>query len=92
MASWQSSVARSSLRQIIDQAVDGHPQFIQRRDGKEVVVVSREYFERTKPNLKTVLLNEGYEAPGEQEFDAIMADIRSSTAAAFTPRLATEES
>ena len=86
MGAWQSSAARGKLSEIIDQAVAGHPQFIQRRDGKEVVVVSRDYFESTKANLKTVLLNEGYEGAGEDAFDAIMGDIRASTSGAFAPR------
>ena len=86
MDSWQASVARDHLGDIIDQAVAGHPQFIQRRDGKEVVVVSREYYDRTKDNLKTFLLNHGYAGHGEDAFDAIMEDIRGSSAGAFAPR------
>ena len=69
MGAWQSPAARGGLSDIIDPAVAGNPQFIQRRDGKEVVVVSRDYFWRTKANLKTVLLNEGYEGAGEDAFD-----------------------
>ena len=67
MGAWQASVARNRLSEIIDQAVAGDPQFIERRDGKEVVVVSRDYFERTKGNLKTFLLHETYAGPGEEE-------------------------
>ena len=86
MGAWQASVARNRLSEIIDQAVAGDPQFIERRDGKEVVVVSRDYFERTKGNLKTFLLNETYACSGEEEFDAIMEDIRPGTASVFSPR------
>ena len=32
-------------------------------------MVSRDYFWRTKANLKTVLLNEGYVGAGEDAFD-----------------------
>ena len=86
MGVWQSSVARGKLGEIIEQAAAGNPQFIQRRDGKQVVVVSRDYFEHTKANLRTFLLNEGYSGAGEDAFDAIMDDIRASTAGAFSPR------
>ena len=76
MGAWQASVARNRLSEIIDRAVAGDPQFIERRDGKEVVVVSRDYFERTKGSLKTFLLQDTYACLGEGEFDAIMASIR----------------
>jgi hypothetical protein len=52
---------------------------VQRRDGKEVVIVSRAYFDSTKPNIKTFLLNEGYTGPGENEFDAILQHIRATS-------------
>ena len=91
MSAWQSSVARSHLSKIIDQAVAGTPQFIQRRDGKEVVVVSREYYDRTKANLKSFLLTECVSGPGEDAFDAIMRDIRADTGRAYgVQRRATE--
>jgi prevent-host-death family protein len=79
MATWQAASARHKFSDIIDAAVAGHPQFVQRRDGKEVVIVSREYFDSTKANIKTYLLNEGYSGPGEDEFDAILADIRATS-------------
>jgi hypothetical protein len=79
------------LADIIDQAVAGHPQFIQRRDGKEVVVVSRDYYDRTKGNLKSYLLNHGYSGPGEDAFDEIIDGIRGSTAGAFAPRRPADE-
>ena len=86
MGGWQASSARLRFSEIVDEAVAGRPQFIQRRDGKEVVVVSREYYERTKPNLKSFLLDAGYSGPGEEAFDAAMRDVRASTAGMFTPR------
>jgi prevent-host-death family protein len=92
MRSWQSSVARGRLSRIIDEAVAGKPQFIQRRDGKEVVVVSRDSYERMQGGLKTFLLDDGYAGPGEAAFDAIMVDIRATTDAAFLPRRPPNES
>jgi len=76
MGSWQAAVARNRFTDIIDAAVAGEPQFVQRRDGKEVVVVSREYFDTTKPNIKSYLLNAGYSGEGEDQFDAIMEAVR----------------
>jgi PHD/YefM family antitoxin component YafN of YafNO toxin-antitoxin module len=83
MGVWQASVARGRLPEIIDQAVTGTPQFIQRRDGKEVVVVSRDYFERTKPNLKTFLMTTSVSGPGEEDFHESMRTIRSEVGGAF---------
>jgi prevent-host-death family protein len=76
MGNWQAAAARNRFTDIIDAAVAGEPQFVQRRDGKEVVVVSREYFDSTKPNIKLYLLNAGYAGEGEDQFDAIMEDVR----------------
>ncbi len=76
MRSWQAAAARNRFTDVIDAAVAGEPQFVQRRDGKEVVIVSREYFDRTKPDIKSYLLNAGYSGEGEDRFDAIMEDVR----------------
>jgi Antitoxin Phd_YefM, type II toxin-antitoxin system len=78
MANWQASNARLRLPEIIDAAVAGQPQFVQRRDGKEVVVVSRDYYERTKPNLKSFLLEGGYSGEGEAAFDEILHNVRAN--------------
>ena len=40
------------------------------------VVVSRDYFEKTRPNLKTYLLTEGFAEDGEDAFDRAMQEIR----------------
>ena len=76
MGRWQASAARNRFSDIIDAAVAGEPQFVQRRDGKEVVVVSRDYFDRTKPDIRTYLLNAGYAGEGEDQFDTIMEAVR----------------
>jgi PHD/YefM family antitoxin component YafN of YafNO toxin-antitoxin module len=74
---WQATRARTHFSEIIDAAIDGKPQFIRRRDGLEVVLVSRDYFDRTKMNLKSYLLTAGY-APDEPDaFDEAMATVRS---------------
>lgn len=86
MGAWQASSARLRFSEIVDEAVAGRPQFIQRRDGKEVVVVSRDYYEKTKANLKSFLLNAGYSGPGEDAFNSAMRDVRASTANMFALR------
>ena len=74
--SWQAAQARAHFSDIDDAAIEGRPQFIRRRDGHEVVLVSRDYFDRTKMNLKTYLLTAGY-APDEPDaFDEAMATVR----------------
>ena len=83
---WQAAEARHSFSEVVDSAVAGTPQFIRRRDGREVVVVSKEYFEKTKPNLISYLLSSGYAGDEEDAFDIAMRDVRSSTAAMFVPR------
>jgi PHD/YefM family antitoxin component YafN of YafNO toxin-antitoxin module len=86
MADWQASNARLHLPEIIDSAVAGEPQFVRRRDGKEVVVVSRDYYESTKPNLKTFLLEQGYSGEGEDAFDEILREVRAGAPDLLTRR------
>ena len=75
--SWQAAEARQHFSEVVDAAVEGKPQFIRRRDGHEVVLVSRDYFDRTKMNLKTYLLTAGYAADAPDAFDEAMRDVRS---------------
>lgn len=72
---WRAAEARRRFTDLVDAAVSGEPQFIRRRDGSEVVLVSREYFEKTKPNLKSYLMTAGY-AEKEDAFDVAMRDVR----------------
>jgi prevent-host-death family protein len=81
---WQAAEARQRFSDVIDAAVDGRPQFVQRRDGKEVVVVSRAYFERTRPDLKTVLLSCQFGHDGDA-FDQLLAEGREVVSALFVP-------
>ena len=74
--SWQAARARTRFSQIVDAAIAGKPQFIRRRDGHEVVLVSRDYFDRTKMNLKTYLLSAGYAGDEPDAFDAAMETVR----------------
>jgi PHD/YefM family antitoxin component YafN of YafNO toxin-antitoxin module len=72
-STWQ---ARHRFSEIVDAAVEGQFQYVKRRDAKEVVVVSRDYFERTRPTLKTYLLTEGFAEDGEDAFDQVLRNIR----------------
>ena len=75
MTVWQASEARQAFSDVVDAAVAGEPQFVQRRDGKEVVVVSREYFDKNRMDLKTFLLTQGVRGDEDDEFDEIIRDI-----------------
>ena len=86
MDTWQASNARLKFADIFDGAIAGQPQLVKRRDGKEVVVVSRDYYEKTKPNLKSFFLEGGYSGSGEDAFDDITGGIRGSTSGMFAPR------
>lgn len=83
---WQAAEARHHFSEVVDAAVDGRPQFVRRRDGREVVIVSREYFEETKPNLKGYLVTSGYANPEDDAFDVAMRNVRSDGIPAFEPR------
>lgn len=84
--SWQAAEARHRFSELVDAAVEGHPQFVRRRDGREVVVVSREYFDQTKPNLKSYLVGSGYADEHEDAFDVAMREVRSDGAPLLQPR------
>jgi len=83
--SWQAAKARAHFSEIVDAAIEGKPQFIQRRDGHQVVLVSRGYFDRTKHNLKTYLLTAGFADDGADGFDSALREIR-KTGPQLTPR------
>jgi prevent-host-death family protein len=85
MQAWQATKARGAFSSIIDAAVDGAPQLIRRRDGKEVVVMSREDYEAHKPNLRDYLLRSGY-APEHDEFDEALRAVREEGGAFFAGR------
>ena len=90
MREWQATKARGAFAEIIEAAVEGTPQLIRRRDGKEVVVVSRDYYEANKPNLRDYLLTSGY-AEEHDEFDDALRTVRESGPSMFAPRAANLE-
>jgi prevent-host-death family protein len=81
---WQATAARHRFSELVEAAVEGRPQFVRRRDGREVVVVSKEYFDGTKPSLKAVLLALRFGNRGD-EFDAVLDKARSGLAESLTP-------
>jgi prevent-host-death family protein len=87
MRAWQATKARVALSAIIDAAVDGAPQLIRRRDGKEVVVMSRAHYEAHAPNLRDYLIRSGY-APEHDEFDDAFRKVREDGGAFFGGRAA----
>lgn len=87
---WQAGAARHRFSELVDAAVDGQPQIIRRRDGREVVVVSKEYYERTKPSLKSVLLSHRFGERGDL-FDAVLEEARATLGSSLTPEILSQE-
>jgi hypothetical protein len=83
---WQAAEACHWFSEVVDAAVEGRPQSIRRRDGREVVVVSKEYFEETKPNFKSDLVGAGYADPEDDAFDIAMRGVRTEGTPLFEPR------
>ena len=73
---WQAARARAHFAEVVDAAVEGKPQFIRRRDGHEVVLVSRAYFDQTKMRFKDYLLTAGYAGDEPDAFDEAMREVR----------------
>jgi prevent-host-death family protein len=73
---WQASDARVRFPELIDGAMAGVPQVVRRRNGAEVVLVSRAYFDATRPNLRDFLLASAGAGTDEEE-DRLAAAIRS---------------
>lgn len=66
---WQAAQARHQFTDLLARAAAGKPQVVRRRDGTEVVVLSREAYERVRPRLGEYLLTHGYadlDDPGER--------------------------
>ena len=51
-----------------------------------MVVVSKEYFEETKPNLESYLVTSGYAESEDDVFDIAMRGLRSDGIPSFEPR------
>ncbi len=85
MQEWQGTQARGAFAEIIDAAAEGMPQLIRRRDGKQVVVVSRSWFQAAKPNLRDYLLTAGY-ADEHDAFDDALESLRADESTLFGPR------
>jgi prevent-host-death family protein len=83
---WQAAEARNRFSDLVDAAVDGRPQFVRRRDGREVVVVSKEYFEETKPNLKSYLASSAYPDSRDDAFDVAIRGVRRDDILLFDPK------
>lgn len=82
---WQAGAARHHFSELVDAAVDGRPQVIRRRDGREVVVVSKDYYEQTKPSLKSVLLSHRFGERGDI-LDNVLDEARTTVGTSLVPR------
>lgn len=73
---WQATEARVHFPELIEGAMADTPQVVKRRDGAEVVLVSRAYFDSTRPNLRDFLLASAGAGTDEEE-DRLAEAIRS---------------
>lgn len=59
-ALWQAAQARHQFSDLLARAAAGKPQVVRRRDGTEVVVLSRAAYDEVRPRLGEYLLTHGY--------------------------------
>ncbi|HEY1934565.1 MAG TPA: type II toxin-antitoxin system Phd/YefM family antitoxin [Acetobacteraceae bacterium] len=85
---WQAAAARHHFSDVVDAAVEGRPQFVRRRDGHEVVVVSKAYFEKTRPNLKAYLQSSLYESEPDADIETALRMARSHGVDVFASQAA----
>ena len=85
---WRASEARARIADVIDGALAGEPQVVRKRNGDEVVVVSRADYERIKPTLKEYLLQSAGAAGDDDDalLEAALRDVRGTGTAGFAPR------
>lgn len=79
---WQVSEARSHFADVVDRALAGVPQVIRKRGGDEVVVVSKEAWDRAKPNLRDYLLSSSATA---EEYEAFEQGLQRARMPVFRP-------
>jgi prevent-host-death family protein len=85
---WQVSEARSRFADVVDRALSGVPQVIRKRSGGEVVVVSKEAWDRAKPNLRDYLLNSSSTA---EEYETFEKGLRRARMPVFRPGTARQD-
>jgi len=74
---WGVAEARHRFGEVLDAASKGAPQIIRHRNGAEFVLMSRQQYEASKPDLRTVLTSFDF-GTEEDEFDRILAEFRPS--------------
>jgi len=79
---WQVSEARSRFANVVDRALSGVPQVIRKRGGGEVVVVSKEAWDRAKPNLRDYLLSS---STTTEEYETFEKGLRRARMPMFQP-------
>jgi prevent-host-death family protein len=89
---WSASDARHQLAEVMQRALAGEPQTIRHRSGGEVVVISKNDYDRIKPTLKDFLLRSAGAAGDDDDaaFQEALQRVRATGAAGFTPKWADE--
>jgi prevent-host-death family protein len=73
---WQASEARNNFPELMKRALSGKAQIVRHRNGEEVVVLSRQDFEATRPTLREFLLKGGPRAAGDNDLERIISKSR----------------
>jgi 8-oxo-dGTP pyrophosphatase MutT (NUDIX family) len=79
---------RARLPAVMAPALAGHPQIIRKRNGEEVIVLSRPDYERLRPSLKIFLLMSAGAAGDDDdaELEAAIREVRATGTMGLTPR------
>jgi hypothetical protein len=80
--------ARHKFNDVVDAAVQSEPLLVKRCDGRQPVVVSMEYFEKTRPTLKSYILTARVSGEDKDAFDRAMQEIRAEGSPFIMPNTA----
>ena len=75
LKTWTANEAQARFNDMTADA-QATPQVIALPDGKKVVVVSQDYFDKAEHAIKLPLMTGGFAGPGESDFDRAMQNVR----------------
>lgn len=75
LKTWSATEAQARFTEMTVDAQTA-PQVVTLPDGKKVVVVSQDYFDKAEHAIKLPLMTGGFAGPGESDFDRAMQDVR----------------
>lgn len=75
LKTWTATDAQTRFAEMTSDA-QAAPQVVALPDGKKVVVVSQDYFDKAERAIKLPLMTGGFAGPGESDFDRAMQGVR----------------